>query len=417
MSRYLEVGEAFGHAGVDELRSSAARSAPFEYQGAQTRPRWNFTGGFPDPKYFPTRELLSCLEAAAAEDTAVLQYGSEIDESLRYGEASLRRALLGAVAADLDEPVSIAEVMLTTGAVGAIELAFRAFLDPGDVVVVEAPTWPAALTMASQHRVELVAVELDSAGMRIDRLEERIDELAAEGRRPKLVYTIPTFQTPTGTVMSVERRRRLADLAARVGFVVLEDGTYEALRYDGEPVPSIQSFDTHDRVLKVGSFSKTVAPALRVGWISGREKALTALASVRTDLGVGQWAARALALFVDQGGYAEHLQRLIAGYRQKRDVLHAALERECADLADWSIPPGGYFFWLKLRERVDAGEAKRVAVENGIAMRPGEQFFGLPEDGRQLLRVAFSLVPEEVIPTGVAELGKALRSAAGGSRR
>jgi 2-aminoadipate transaminase len=408
---------ALGRSGLEQLRSSAARAAPFEYTGAQTRPRWNFTGGFPDPRCFPTQHLLACLEAAVAEDMAVLQYGSEIDESLRYGEASLRRALRGAVVADRGEPVTIAEIMLTTGAVGAIELAFRAFLDPGDVVVVEAPTWPAALTIARQHRAELVAVGIDSAGMRVDQLEERIDELEAQGRRPKLVYTIPTFQTPTGTVMAIERRRRLADLAARVGFVVLEDGTYEALRYDGEPVPSIQSFDRHDRVLKVGSFSKTVAPALRVGWISGGEEALTALASVRTDLGVAQWPARALALFVEQGGYAEHLGRLLATYRQKRDVLHAALERECADLADWSVPLGGYYFWLKLRDQVDAGEAQRVAMENGIAMRPGEQFFGLPEDGRQFLRVAFSQVPEEVIPIGVAELGKALRSAACGSRR
>lgn len=391
--------------------------APFEYIGAQTRPRWNFTGGFPDPRYFPTRQLLACLETAVAEDATVLQYGSEIDESLRYGEASLRRALLGAVAADLGESVTIADIMLTTGGVGAIELACRAFLDPEDVVVVEAPTWPVVLTIAHHHRAQLVAVEMDAAGMRIDQLEEHIDGLAAEGRRPKLVYTIPTFQTPTGTVMAVERRRRLAELAACVGFVVLEDGTYEALRYEGEPVPSIQSFDTHGRVLKVGSFSKTVAPALRVGWISGREEALTALASVRTDLGVGQWAARALALFVDQGGYANHLRQLVAGYKQKRDVLQAALERECVDLVDWSIPLGGYYFWLKLQDRVDAAEAKRVAMEKGIAMRPGEQFFGLPEDGQQLLRMAFSQVPEEEIPIGVAELGRALRSAACGSPR
>jgi 2-aminoadipate transaminase len=397
--------------GVEHLRSEASRLAPFEYKGAQTRPRWAFTGGFPDPRYFPARHLLDCLKTAAAEDITVLQYGSEIDESLRYGEASLRRALAGRIAGDLGGSSTIAEVMLATGGVGAIELVCRAFLDPGDVVVVEAPTWPVVLTIARHHRAELVAVEVDSAGMCIDLLEERIEMLDAEGRRAKLVYTIPTFQTPTGTVMAVERRRRMAELAARVGFLVLEDGTYEALRYEGDPVPSIQSFDRHGRVLKIGSFSKTVAPALRVGWIGGPADALTALASVRTDLGVDQWVSRALALFLEQGGYDEHLQRMLSAYKRKRDVLHAALERECADLVDWSLPLGGYFFWLRLRDRVDPDEAKRVAMEKGIATRPGEQFFGVPQDGRQLLRVAFSQVPEEVIPEGVAELARALRAA------
>ena len=402
--------------GTAGLRSALTDLTPFQYRGAQSLPIWAFTGGFPDPAYFPAGPLMDCLAAAAGEDVAILQYGSDLDESLRYGEAGLRRVLLRRLAGDLPRSATIANVMLTNGGIGALELACKAFLDPGEVVVVEAPTWPVALTMARQHRAELQAVPVDAQGMRVEQLAEQADRLAAEGRRVKLVYTIPTFHTPTGTVLSVDRRRRLAELAARHDFIVLEDGTYEALRYEGAEVPSVQSFDTHGRVLKIGSFSKTVAPALRIGWIAGAADALTALAGVRTDLGVGQWAARALALFLERGCYDEHLPRLLAGYRRKRDVVRAALERECAGLADWSVPQGGYYFWLKLRDPVDAAKAKRIALERGIATRPGEQFFGVPQDGRQQLRVAFSQVPEDVIADGIAALAGALRASVLGAR-
>ncbi|ONK15810.1 PLP-dependent aminotransferase family protein [Streptomyces sp. MP131-18] len=398
-----------------ELASRAARLTPFRYQGDKPAVLWSFTGGFPDPAHFPVRELSDCLAAAAGEDPELLQYGSSADESLRYGERSLRQALLTRHGDDLPPGACLANVMLTQGGIGAIELAFRSFVDPGDAVVVEAPTWGVALTLARQLRADVHAVPAGPAGLDVDALEAKLDALRAAGRPAKIVYTIPTFQTPTGTVMPAANRRRLAALAARHDAIVVEDGTYAALRYDGLAQPSVQSFDTEGRVLRVGSFSKTVAPALRTGWVTGDRALLSVLASARSDLGVSQWAARALALFLESGQYDAHLSRMLAAYRRKRDVLDAALRRECAGLAEWSVPDGGYFFWLRLREHVDAGKAKRLARERGIAARPGEQFFGTPGDGGQLLRIAFSQVAEERIPGGIAALGEALRSGAAGA--
>jgi 2-aminoadipate transaminase len=393
-----------------DLRAAAARLTPFTYVGAQSAPGWSFTGGFPDPAHFPFEELLACLSDAALEDPGVLQYGGPVDETLRYGESTLRAELLHRLGDDLGPSADLANVMLTTGSIGAIELAFRAFLDPGDVVALESPTWPAAIVMARQLRAKLVTVPVDRDGLSVDQLAEVVASLDAQGNPVKLVYTIPTFQTPTGSVLHPARRARLAALAAEYNFLVLEDGTYAALRYDGDPVASVQSYDAGGRVLRVGSFSKTVAPALRIGWAAGDARLLETLASARTDLGVSHWAARALALFLRAGHYDRHLDRMLAAYRHKRDLLHAALVRECAGLADWELPAGGYFFWLRLRELVDAGAATQLAADDGIACRPGEQFFGLPAEGAQLLRIAFSQIAEDRIDEGIAVLGRALRA-------
>jgi 2-aminoadipate transaminase len=393
-----------------DLRAAAARLTPFSYVGAQSAPEWSFTGGFPDPAHFPVDELLACLSDAAHEHPGVLQYGGPVDETLRYGESTLRAELLHRLVDDLGPSADLANVMLTTGSVGAIELIFRAFVDPGDVVVLESPTWPVAIVIARQLRAQLVTVPVDRDGLSVDRLAEVVARHKAQGNPVKLVYTIPTFQTPTGSVLPAARRARLAALAAEYNFLVVEDGTYAALRYEGDPVASVQSYDAGGRVLRVGSFSKTVAPALRIGWAAGDAQLLMTMASTRTDLGVSQWAARALTLFLRAGHYDRHLDRMLAAYRRKRDVLHAVLVRECADLADWELPVGGYFFWLRLRELVDAGAAMQLAADDGIACRPGEQFFGLPAEGTQLLRIAFSQIAEDRIDDGVAVLGRALRA-------
>lgn len=393
-----------------DLRAAAARLTPFSYVGAQSAPGWSFTGGFPDPAHFPVEELLACMSDVVREDPGVLQYGGPLDETLRYGESTLRAELLPRLADDLEPSADLANIMLTTGSVGAIELAFRAFLDPGDVVVLESPTWPVAIVMARQLRAKLVTVPVDRDGLSVDQLAELLASPDMQDNPVKLVYTIPTFQTPTGSVLPPARRAQLAALAAEYNFIVLEDGTYAALRYEGDPIASVQSYDASGRVLQVGSFSKTVAPALRIGWAAGDARLLATLASARTDLGVGQWAARALALFLRAGHYDRHLDRMLAAYRHKRDVLHAALVCDCADLADWELPAGGYFFWLRLRELVDADAAKQLAARDGIACRPGEQFFGMPVEGAQLLRIAFSQIAEDRIEEGVAVLGRALRA-------
>ncbi|QKW48217.1 PLP-dependent aminotransferase family protein [Streptomyces buecherae] len=392
------------------LRSTLAEMSPFQYKGEASSATWSFTGGFPDVRHFPARRLAEYMNLAIEEDPGILQYGLSADESLRYGESTLREELLARYRCDLGTGADLANVMLTQGAVSAIDLIFRAVIDPGDIAIFEAPTWGVAITLARQARADVRAVPVTAEGVDIDALAALLDRLRAAGRRVKVIYTIPTFQTPTGTVLPTASRRRLAELAARHNVLLVEDGTYAALRYEGTELPSVQSFDTGGRVVRVGSFSKTIAPALRMGWVTGSRPLLAILASARSDLGVSQWTARALALFLGSGHYDEHLAQLLSAYRKKRDLLDESLTSHCADLAQWEVPAGGYFFWLRLSERVDAAKAKNLAKGRGVAARPGEQFFGTPEEGRQMLRIAFSQVPEEDIPHGIEVLGEALQS-------
>ena len=207
--------------------------------------------------------------------------------------------------------------MLTSGGVQAISLGLQAFLDPGDVVAMEAPTWNMVVGRVAQLDLQAVPIPMDENGLRIDLLEEQLRARRSRGRPIKLLYTVATFNSPTGTSMSESRRRRLVELAAEWQFVILEDDVYGDLRYDGARLPDLFSMDESGLVLKIGSFSKTIAPGLRLGWLMGQPDALDAVASVRGDLGVSQWTARTMAKYMDEGLLEPHIARVNDLYRRK----------------------------------------------------------------------------------------------------
>jgi 2-aminoadipate transaminase len=297
---------------------------------------------------------------------------------------------------------------LTSGGVQSISLAFEALVDPGDVVIVEAPTWGAVLAMASSRGAEIIGIPVDEDGLQIDLLESELERLGRQGRRPKLVYTIAAFNTPTGVTLSLDRRHRLVDLAVGHGFAVLEDNVYRDLRYDGEPLPTMFSLDESGLIFKVESFSKTIAPALRLGWATGHPAVIAAMAGVRQDLGVSQWISRVMSEYLREGLYDSHLEKVRDVYRQKRAVAEAALHARCDPWVKWRTPEGGFFLWVELDSAIDGELVMAKALANGVMCRPGEVFFGDPEQGKQRFRLAFSTVPIAEIDRGISVLGAAM---------
>ena len=399
---------------VSESVQRVPRSGWFEFP-ADVQIRWAFEAGLPDPATFPLDDLERLSADVLRDDAAnALQYGSPGSNGINWGYEGLRDRIAERTLRLEGREINRRNVMLTLGGVQAITLACRAFLDPGDVVAVEAPTWGAALSAARQAGAEALAIPMDRDGMLVDQLEPEIDRLAREGRRLKMLYTIATFNTPTGWSLSLPRRRALLDLAKRHNFVVLEDNVYGELRYDGDAIPTLFSLDDSGLVVKIDSFSKILAPALRLGWVSGDPEAMRALGSVRGDLGVSQWLARVVARFMDEGKLDPHVAMVNALYREKRDLAVRALRDQCGPWVDFDVPEGGFCLWIELSPHVDGEQVLQKAFAEGVMCRPGERFFG-DTDGdahKQWFRLAFVMVPKDEIERGITALGKAIADSA-----
>ena len=395
-----------------EVRRNPPREGSFfELPAEMPKLRWVFEAGLPDPRTFPIDDLAALTEDVLRHDAADgLQYGGAGSNSILYGYEGLRDLLAERTLQRDGREVDRRSVMLTLGGVQAISLATRAFLDTGDVIAVEAPTWGAALSAARNAGAEAVAVRMDADGMVVDDLAAEIERLGTDGRTLKLVYTITTFNTPTGWSLSLPRRRQLLELAERHGFLVLEDNVYGELRYDGEELPTLFSLDRSGLVVKVDSFSKILAPALRLGWVTGDPEAIRALGVVRGDLGVSQWIARAIAQFVRDGKLEPHIATVNELYREKRDVAVAALREHCGPWVSFDVPEGGFFIWVQLSPDVDGQHAMMKALAEGVVCRPGERFFGDTDAdaARQWFRLNFTMIDVREIERGIAALGAAI---------
>ena len=369
---------------IDQLVSESVKRLPrggsFEFP-SDLKIRWAFEAGLPDPATFPLDDLERLTSAVLRDDAAnALQYGSPGSNGIGWGYEVLRDRIAERTLRLEGRAIDRHSVMLTLGGVQAITLACRAFLDPGDVLAVEAPTWGAALSAAQQAGAEALAIPMDVEGMQVDVLEQELERLAAVGKRIKMLYTIATFNTPTGWSMSLPRRRKLLELASRYGFIVLEDNVYGELRYDGETIPTLFSLDESGLVVKIDSFSKILAPALRLGWVSGDPEVMRAIGAVKGDLGVSQWLARVVTRFIDEGKLDPHVAMVNALYREKRDIAVRALRDQCGPWVTFEVPEGGFFIWIELSSDVDGEQVMQKAFAEGVVCRPGERFFGETED-------------------------------------
>ena len=306
---------------------------------------------------------------------------------------------------------SPAEVLVLSGSQQGLDVAARVFLNPGDAVVVERPTFFGALQIFRRAQVRVLGVPTDAEGMRTDALESLL-----ERQRPKLIYTLPTFQNPSGVVMSLERRRRLLELAHRFQVPVLEDDPYCDLRYEGEPLPSLKALDEHGYVIYFSSFSKVLFPGLRIGWLVAPRPATRqfALAKQTVDLHSSTVGQFLLDRFVRDGHYARHVKEVRAEYARRRDVMDQALRAEAPAGVSWTKPEGGFYFWLRFPDAIRQSQLLARAAELHVSFLPGDACYA-DEPGENHLRLNFTFAPPEQIRDGVSRLMEALRLAARGA--
>src|ERR1700689_4478367 len=319
--------------------------------------------------------------------------------------------------------VDPANVIVTTGGQQVIDLVCKALIDPGDVIVAEAPTYPGAVPTFGAYQADVVQIEMDADGMPIDELELVLDRLAGEGRRPKFIYTIPNFQNPGGVTMSLPRRRRLVEVARERELLVLEDNPYGLLRYEGEPLPTLYSLDAanagengaSDLVIYLGTFSKILSPGLRLGWAVAPRPVLEKLnlgkqgadlcSSPVTQMFVAAYfAERGTETHPPGPAWVEYVQRLRNLYRPRRDVMLEALEEHFGGRASWTRPEGGLFIWATLDGEVDTTDL--MARSEGVAFVPGRAAYVDGRRGGSSMRLNFAGVPDADIREGIRRIGK-----------
>ncbi|HEY8551380.1 MAG TPA: PLP-dependent aminotransferase family protein [Vicinamibacterales bacterium] len=393
--------------------AAALRESPIRQMGAVAAQRTDvisFAPGYPGPDSWPWDDYRAIADRVlASRDPALLQYGPT--RGYPPLVETLRRVL-----ADRDITASIGEVMVTTGSQQGLDLVARALLDPGDVALVELPSYTGALAAFRNAQAALVGVEQRADGIDPDHLVATVRTLRAEGRRVKFLYVIPNFQNPTGLLMSLERRRWLLEWAAREDVLIVEDDPYGALYFEDVATTAdtrpIKADDEEGRVVYLSSVSKTLGPGFRTAWVTAAAPLVSRLevAKQAADLCTGHFDQRMVAEAIDSGVLERQLPRLRHYYATRRTAMETALRRELGTLISWPEPRGGFFLWARLPEPLGASRLLQHALAHGVIFVPGHAFF-VDGSGDRFVRLAFSLPDPDTIAAGVARLSSAVREA------
>jgi DNA-binding transcriptional MocR family regulator len=371
--------------------------------------------GHPDPDLLPLKEL------RAAAERAIDRYGPGL---LAYGNAAGPPPLIEFICdrlrqTDARSP-SNAEVVITSGASQGLDLVATLLLAPGDIVLVDVPTYHLAVRILRDHPVRLVGVTSDADGIVLDDLTRVLSQLRRQRMQPKFLYTIPTFHNPTGRSLTDQRRAELVAFAAREEFLIVEDDTYRELSYDGPAPASLWALDPTNSVIRLGSFAKSVAPGLRVGYVTGAAAFVARMVDgglLDSGGGISHFAATVLAEYASVGDYARQVDRFRAAYRERRDRLLGSLAGHLPEAVALSTPAGGYFVWLQLRQGVSAEKLLPVARTHGTAFLPAHTFFLERRGSPEAIRLAFSMYPPAMLDEAGARLASAIASLASGRRR
>ncbi len=380
------------------MKSSAMR----DLMAITARPEViSLAGGLPDTSTFPPESFAAVFDRIASESCAkALQYGPTegLDET--------RDCIVEAMAAE-GMRVDRDDLIVTTGGQQVIDLVTKALIDPGDVVIAEAPTYPGAVPVFSSYEADVVQVDMDADGMRIDLLEETLDRLEREGRRPKFVYTVPSFQNPAGVTMSLPRRRRLVEVARERELLVLEDNPYGLLRFEGPPPETLYSLDGGVYVMYLGTFSKTLSPGIRLGWVAAPAPVLEKinLGKQAADLCTSTLSQMMVQTYFEQGGWRDYVASLVDLYRGRRDTMLDALAEHFPPQAEWTRPAGGLFIWATLPDFIDTTDLLARALRENVAFVPGEAAF-LDGRGRSSMRLSFALCDDDTLREGIRRIGE-----------
>ena len=301
--------------------------------------------------------------------------------------------------------LSAEEVLLTSGSLQAMDLVNKALLDKGDVVLVESANYAGTLTKLDALGMDYIGIDLDDKGMRMDSLDAALSHLAAQGRKPKYIFTIPTVQNPTGSVMPVERRLELLALSKQYDVPIFEDDCYADLIFSGERPPAIYALDKDERVVYCGTFSKTIAPALRVGYLVAKWPLMGHILPLKTDAGSGALEQMVLAQFVPNH-FDQHVSKLLPMLKEKADTLCSALDEHFGASVEYQRPEGGIYLWVTLPESVDTDRLFQAALAQGVEINPGSQWTVNSSENKHRMRLCFGHPPLDNIREGIAKLAQ-----------
>jgi len=396
----------------------AMSSAPFDFAPllpAGLPPpaaRWNgrvkfdFTGGNNDPDRLPLDGLIAAADAVLRREGHTLStYGLN---SGPQGYRALRDFLVAKLKADAGIACAADDILITSGSLQAIDLVNGALLARGDTVVIEQDCYQGSINRLSRLGVTPVGIPLDGDGMRVDALAAVLDDLKRKGVRPKYIYTIPTVQNPTGTILPVERRREMLRLSAAHGVPVFEDDCYCDLVWSGKRPPALYAMSERGGVIHIGSFSKSIAPALRVGFIVAPWDVMSRMLALKTDAGSGALEQMVLAEYCT-ANFFKHVPMLRQGLRAKLETLMESLTEHFGPAAEFDDPKGGIFLWVKLPDGVDALKLYQSALAAGVAINPGPEWSVNKSHARSRLRLCFASPSHEEINQGVAALADICR--------
>ena len=388
-------------------QSLQARNAVSIYNAAETMLKAaghanpiSFASGISDTRQFPAEEFRKTLQAVMRRDgIAAMDYGE------RSGYAPLRKSIAHVLASQ-GLQTDPGNILITAGSQQAISLVSQVILKPGDVILVESPTYSIALDLFGALGFRIVGIPMDNQGMQVDKLEKLLQQ-----HHPKLIYTIPNFHNPTGTCLSIARRHQLIILAERYNVPIMEDDFVGDLRYEGRTQPSLKALDPSGQVIYISTFSKMLMPGLRVGFLVAGGPVYESLLGFKriTDLATSTLIQRALEAYVTVGRYQAYLRRSCLVFRKRRDAMLAAIQRYLPAEVTFDAPQGGLFLWLRLPGNLPVEDLLPVACEEGVAFAPGGGFFPEGSRGAAWMRLNFVAPSEEEITEGIKRLGKAIK--------
>ncbi|MCH8989383.1 MAG: PLP-dependent aminotransferase family protein [Chloroflexi bacterium] len=382
----------------DSLFSKTSQDAP---PGSFRHAKYDFAVAYPDPEILPLDELVDSLKSAFDREGRDLAYYSDA-----AGYAELRRLVAEKLARERNMKVEADGLVLTSGSGEAIGIVIQALTDPGDVVLTEEFVYLGTLNQMRRYGADVVGVKCDDDGILPGDLDTVITEQTAKGKKVKYLYTIPTFQNPMGWTMTLERRKQVLEVTGKHGIPVFEDDCYADLRFEGEDVTSFHSLDETGRVVYVGSFSKIIAPGMRMGYLVAPQEVINRAWSFKSGGAVSQFTALAVAEYM-KGGMDQHIEAHNRALAAKRDAMLAALGENFGSSVTWTAPQGGLYLWVKFPEGADLAAVQDQVYEEGVGYYNGAQFSPSGE-GANYVRLCFGHPSAETIYEGIGELARIL---------
>ncbi len=366
----------------------------------------SFSLGHPDRTTLPIADLeAATVTAFKSQAISMFEYGKQ------RGERELITHLTNTINRSERLDIQHENIMIVAGSTHAIDMVCRLFAGAGGGILIETPTYKDAIHIFRDHKSELHPIAMDENGANIEDMREIVRRLSSEGNPPKLFYTIPNFQNPTGKTTSEKRRREILDLGRRYGFIILEDDVYRDISFEGTPPPSYFALAGGRGVLRIGSFSKNLAPGLRLGWLIGPPDLIETCVNCGTAQmggGANPFVSHIVTRYLESGKWEAHISKLRTIYRDRRDIALSTLERTMPSGVEWTVPSGGFFLWITLPPVVTVSTLQEASLKKKVVFSAGQDFFVDPEDGKHHFRLAFSFAKPDKLEEGIRILAETI---------